>query len=45
MSPALYAFFDMGLSFGVVLAFCIWELRSLARAEKHNKPPGNDGAA
>jgi hypothetical protein len=44
MTPGLYALFDMGLSFGAVLAFGIWQLRSLARGEKHKTPPGSDGA-
>lgn len=47
MTPALFGLLDMGLSFGVVLIFGIWQLRSLrrgsvTRADKSKDPP-NDG--
>ncbi|SFK66323.1 hypothetical protein SAMN05444581_11434 [Methylocapsa palsarum] len=45
MTPALYALFELGLSFGVVLALGLWQLHCLARAEKRKAPPGIDEAA
>ena len=37
MDPKYYGLVEMLLSFGVVLAFCIWQLRSTARAAKRTK--------
>jgi hypothetical protein len=34
MSPTLYVLLDGGLSFGAVLAFCVWQLRSTERAKQ-----------
>jgi hypothetical protein len=34
MSPNLYVLLDGALSFGAALAFCVWQLKSTARAKR-----------
>jgi cytochrome oxidase assembly protein ShyY1 len=43
MTPAGYAYFDMALSFGVVLALGVWQLHSLKRGEQPKEPPKSGG--
>ena len=34
MSSNAYGLIDMGLAFGAVVAICVWQLRSTARAKQ-----------
>jgi hypothetical protein len=40
MNPNNYGLIEMGLSFGVGLLFCVWQLISLERAKKRTREKG-----
>ncbi len=43
MNPALYGIVEMVLSFGLVIAFCGWQLRVLKRSKRRQKTGDRDG--